>query len=165
MASDVELDVAPSAPGATPYAIPPREDLRSRGRRILGPVLTAAGSLAALGYLAAVDPNQPGHYPLCPTQAIFSVDCPGCGLMRGTHDLITGDAPRALDHNVLVIVLLPLAVVLWARWAMHAWRGRYPGVTHRAMRRRTVVMVSATAALVVFGVVRNLVPYLGSGIG
>lgn len=165
MAPSVEVDAGRSASSGPSYAIPPYADDRPRMRRLVGPVATAAGSLAALGYLAAVDPNEPGHYPLCPTQALFSVDCPGCGLMRGTHDLITGDVPRALDQNVLVVVLLPLAVVLWARWVRHAWRGRYPGVTTRAMSRRTVVMVVALAGLAVFGVARNLLPYLGSGIG
>lgn len=165
MAPPVELDADRGASGGPAYAIPPYSDDRPRSRRLVGPMATAAGSLAALGYLAVVDPNEPGHYPLCPTQALFSVDCPGCGLMRGTHDLITGDVPRALDQNVLVVLLLPLAVVLWARWVRHAWRGRYPGVTKRAMSRRSALMVAALVGLAVFGVARNLLPYLGSGIG
>lgn len=132
---------------------------------MVGPLATAAGTAVGLAYLAAVDPNEPGHYPLCPTQALLSVDCPGCGLMRGTHDLITGDAPRALDHNVLIVVLVPLALVLWFGWARRAWRGFTPGVTHRAFRRRTRLMIAGLVLLLAFGVVRNLVPYLGSGIG
>lgn len=165
MSASAEVDRDPPSPEAAHYAIPPHDDSRPRSRRLRGPVATALASVIALGYLAVVDPNEPGHYPLCPTRALLSVDCPGCGLMRGTHDLITGDVPRALDQNLLVVVLLPLALILWARWAWQAWRGRHPGVTTRAMGRRTVVMVVALVALLVFGVVRNLVPYLGSGIG
>jgi len=153
------------SPVADDVAMPERTDERPRARRLAGPLATAAGSLAALGYLAAVNPNEPGHYPLCPTQALFSVDCPGCGIMRGTHDLITGDVPRALDHNVLLVALVPLAVVLWARWLVRAWRGVTPAVSTSQFRRRNLVMISALIAILVFGVIRNFVPYLGSGIG
>lgn len=153
------------SPVADDVAMPERTDERRRARRLAGPLASAAGSLAALGYLAAVNPNEPGHYPLCPTQALFSVDCPGCGIMRGTHDLITGDVPRALDHNVLLVALVPLAVVLWARWLVRAWRGVTPAVSTSQFRRRNLVMISALIAILVFGVIRNFLPYLGSGIG
>ena len=140
-------------------------DARPRARRMVGPLATLGGAVVALGYLAAVDPSEPGHYPLCPTQFFLGVDCPGCGMLRGTHALLQGDLPRALDHNVLLVVLVPLAVVLWLRWAGRAWRGVTPAVSARAWRVRTVVTVVAFGALLVFGVIRNLVPYLGSGIG
>jgi hypothetical protein len=107
-----------------------RTDPRPRSRRLVAPMATLAGTALALGYLAAVDPNQPGHYPLCPTRAIFGVDCPGCGLMRSTHDLVTGNVAGALDHNVLVVVLVPVAIVLWIRWFLQSWRGQSPEVTY-----------------------------------
>lgn len=140
-------------------------DERPRSRRLLAPLGTLAGSVLALGYLAAVDPNEPGHYPLCPTRALFGVDCPGCGLLRGTHDLVTGDIRGALDHNVLIVVLVPLAIVLWVRWFQRAWRGETPAVTFAQFRRRNAILVVSLVAILVFGVVRNFVPYLGSGIG
>jgi hypothetical protein len=86
----------------------------------------AVGGAALLGvaYLGAVDPNEPGHYPLCPTQALLGVDCPGCGGLRCVHALTRGDIVGALDHNALaVLVLLPLAVITWALWVRREWRG------------------------------------------
>ncbi len=142
-----------------------RVDTRPRARRMVGPIAALLGAVAALGYLAAVDPNEPGHYPVCPTQALFGIDCPGCGLMRGTHALVTGDVAGALDHNVMLVLAVPLVVVLWLRWARNAWRGSTPAVTHEQFRRRSAVMITALVLLLAFGVVRNLVPYLGSGIG
>lgn len=142
-----------------------RVDVRPRGRRLLAPLAALGGSAAALGYLAAVDPNRPGHYPLCPTQALFGVDCPGCGLLRGTHDLVTGDVAGALDHNVLLVIFAPLAVFLWFRWMRRSWRGTSPEVTYGESRRRSAVLVVGLVLLLAFGVVRNLVPYLGSGLG
>lgn len=146
-------------------AIPGYVDTRSRPRRLLAPAATIVGTAGVLGYLALVDPSEPGHYPLCPTNALLGVDCPGCGMLRGTHALLTGDVPRALDHNLLLLALVPLALVLLVRWARQAWRGVVPPVSARAFRLRTRVIVVSLVLILVFGVLRNLVPYLGSGIG
>jgi hypothetical protein len=145
--------------------VPAQVDARSRGRRMVAPLATGAATLGGLGYLAAVDPNTPGHYPLCPTRALFGLDCPGCGALRGTHDLVTGNLAGALDHNVLLVVFLPLAVVLWVRWLVRAWRGQTPAVSRAVFQRRTTVMITVLVAVLAFGVIRNFVPYLGSGIG
>jgi len=142
-----------------------RTDDRPRARRLLAPLATLGGSAVVLGYLAAVDPNQPGHYPLCPTRALFGVDCPGCGLMRGTHDLVTGNVAGALDHNIFIAVLAPLAVVLWVRWLLRSWRGISPEVTYAQFRQRNRWLLAGLVVLLAFGVIRNFVPYLGSGIG
>lgn len=145
--------------------VPAHVDGRSRRRRLVAPLATGVAVLGGLGYLAAVDPNTPGHYPLCPTRALFGLDCPGCGALRGTHDLITGNLAGALDHNVLLIVFLPFAVVLWVRWLVRAWTGQTPAVSRAVFQRRTTVMITVLVAVLAFGIIRNFVPYLGSGIG
>jgi hypothetical protein len=154
-----------SALAADAVAIPARSDTRSRRRRMVAPVAALVGTVAGLAYLAAVDPNEPGHYPLCPTQAIFGVDCPGCGVMRGMHDLVTGDVRGALDHNLLLVVMVPLVIVLWVRWVRRAWRGETEAVTRAQLQRRNSLLLLSLVAILVFGVVRNFVPFLGSGIG
>jgi hypothetical protein len=145
--------------------VPAQVDSRSRPRRLLAPLATGIAVVGGLGYLAAVDPNTPGHYPLCPTRALFGLDCPGCGALRGTHDLVTGNIAGALDHNILLVVFLPLAVVLWVRWVMRAWKGLTPAVSRAAFQRRTTVMITTLVAILAFGIVRNFVPFIGSGIG
>jgi hypothetical protein len=98
----------------------------------------AVGGAALLGvaYLGVVDPNEPGHYPLCPTQALLGVDCPGCGGLRCVHALTRGDVVGALDHNALaVLVLLPLAVITWALWFRREWRGPAASVPGSAAPR------------------------------
>lgn len=131
---------------------------------MLTPLLALLGAGAGLGYLAAVDPNQPGHYPLCPTKFLLGIDCPGCGMMRGTYDLLHGNVTGALDHNVLLALVVPLAIAAWVVWAWRSWTGRHPGTTRVQSRRRHHALIAALVVLVAFGVVRNFVPYLGSGL-
>ena len=139
-------------------------DPRPRRRRLLPPIGVGVGVLVALGYVRVVDPNTPGHYPLCPTRALLGIDCPGCGLMRGTHDLMCGNLAGALDHNLLIVFIVPLVIVLWIRWLGRAWTGNHPAVTSREFTKRNRIMVTCLVLMVAFGVVRNFVPYLGSGV-
>lgn len=141
-----------------------RVDLRPRWRRMLGPVGAAAGVVAASALVFAVDPNQPGRYPVCPTQYLFGVDCPACGMLRGTHDLLHLDLVGAADHNVLMFALYPLLIVMWFMWARQAWRGYRPPLTRGQARRRDRILLGVLVTVLAFGVVRWFVPYLGSGL-
>lgn len=145
-----------------------------------GPLLVAGGVAAATAYVALVDPNQPGHFPLCPLKEMTGLDCPGCGGLRAVHALCHGDLGTALDQNLFVTVLvLPLAVVTWVAWVLRIRAAsRRPG---RAPAETAPVTAAAAAtalwrrwapyaflaAMLAFTVVRNLpgVPYLRSGIG
>ena len=112
-------------------------DERPRRRRMLPVFITGITALAAGVYLRAVDPNVPGHYPGCPSQIFLGLDCPGCGGMRGT----------------------------FAVWAYRSLTGRRPVVDIATQARRSRLMVWLLIAVLIFGVVRNFVPYLGSGVG
>ncbi len=143
----------------------PRVDARPRARRLLAPVGTAVGVIAATGYIRMVDPNEPGHYPMCPTLALFGIDCPGCGGLRATHALANGDIASALDHNALFVVLVPVLVAMWAMWTYRAWTGVTPALTRRReVIARTAPMI-ALIVVMLFAVIRNFVPYLASGAG
>jgi Protein of unknown function (DUF2752) len=106
---------------------------------------------AGLAYLYTFDPNEPGHYPACPTKALFGVDCPGCGAARCLHALLHGDLGRAVDHNVFLVAVLPLLVGFTAYWA---W-GRF---VHPVRHDRLPMAVAwGFAALALgFAVARNL---------
>ena len=140
-----------------------RIDGRPRWRRMAAPVGTGAGVLAASAYVFAIDPEQPGHYPLCPTQWLLGIDCPACGMLRGTHDLLHGDVSAAADHNILIFALYPVLIVLWALWMRQAWRGYRPALTRGQARRRDRALILVLVVILAFGVIRWFVPYLGSG--
>ena len=147
-----------------------------RARRLRAPLAVGAVTLLASAYVGLVDPNSPGHYPLCPTKAFTGLDCPGCGGLRSVHSLVHGDITGALDHNAFVVlVLVPLALVLWGRWLWRAWRGPDPDADGEADGPVDVPMPSAAvlwsvvALGLVFTIVRNVagVPalaWLGSSV-
>ena len=80
------------------------------------------------------------------------------------HSLLHGDVAGALNHNVLLLIVVPLAVVFWARWLISAVQGRYASVTARQFRFRNRTLIISLVLILAFGIVRNFVPYLGSGI-
>lgn len=140
-------------------------DERSRARRILAPTATALGVIVATGIVARINPNEPGNYPLCPTLALFGIDCPACGGLRATHALANGDLVRAMDHNLVFVLLVPAIIVGWAVWFWRSWTGRrWEDSPHKRAFMRYGPMI-LLFVLVAFGVVRNFVPYLGSGVG
>ena len=85
-------------------------------------VATVVGSATA--YVWAVDPSSPGHYPLCPTFALAGIYCPGCGMLRATHDLTHLDLAGAMAMNPLTIPLYVGAVLLFLAWVRASWQGR-----------------------------------------
>ncbi|HEY2999769.1 MAG TPA: DUF2752 domain-containing protein [Acidimicrobiales bacterium] len=134
----------------------------ARGR--LSRVATLVAGTGVLGYLAAVDPARGGAYPLCPSRLLFHVDCPACGGLRGTHDLLHGHLGQALDHNLLLPGYLAVLAV-----AIGLWMLPLVGRPARVLRAPRWLAVAALAVVVVFTVARNLpvsgLSYLGSGAG
>jgi hypothetical protein len=119
---------------------------------LLGPALLGAAGLAAVAVLAAVDPEVPGRYPVCPTYALTGLYCPGCGGLRAAHALTQGDLGLALRRNPLVVLAVPVAV-----WAYLAWvRRRALGRTAR--RLPSVALGWGVGALVMVWVVLRNVP-------
>jgi hypothetical protein len=109
---------------------------RTRGpgyRAALAHPFTVAGAaVVAVSYLAVVDPNQPGHYPSCPIRWLTGYWCPGCGGLRAVHDLAHGQIGSALSANLVVVIMVPVMVTLWARWVVtRSARGRAEPRTSR----------------------------------
>lgn len=112
-------------------------------------MLTAVG--AAFAYVAAVDPNEPGHYPVCPLWRFTGLYCPGCGGLRSAHAFAHGDIATAVTDNALAVAGFLGFAVLWTVWVVRVVRGRPMRFTLRPLQLWTL----GTLALV-FTVVRNL---------
>jgi uncharacterized membrane protein len=78
--------------------------------------------------------------------------------------LMHGDLAGAMNHNLLLLAILPIAVTLWVIWLVRAIRGSYPEVTQQQYKSRNRMLIGGLVVLLAFGVIRNFVPYLGSGI-
>ena len=134
----------PHGPGRGPGGHAGRGLRRSR----LAGLAAATGVVA---YVGLVDPSRGGAYPVCPSQVVFGLDCPGCGGLRGTHDLLNGDIVGALDHNLLLPVLLAVFGVAFARW-LRPLIGRAP----RPLRLPRWSVVAGVVVALGFTVLRNL---------
>ncbi|MFJ3583902.1 DUF2752 domain-containing protein [Streptomyces sp. NPDC090127] len=95
---------------------------RSLGVRLLAPLGALAGVGAAFAYVAAVDPNEPGHYPVCPLLRFTGLYCPGCGGLRSAHAFVHGELSTAFGANALAVVGYGLFAVVMAVWLIRAVR-------------------------------------------
>jgi hypothetical protein len=109
--------------------------------------LGATGVVAgALAYIGLRDPHAPGFgFPTCPFRLLTGLNCPGCGGLRMTHDLLNGDFGAAVVDNIFLLVGLPLL----AMWLIVRWRGG-----RKLMPKSAVAIV--IVASVTWTVVRNL---------
>jgi hypothetical protein len=126
----------------------------SQGSR-RGSVAARLATLAALGaltgYVYLAEPGADGVYPPCPSRTVLGLDCPACGGLRGTHALLHGRVGEALDHNLLLPLLLGGLGVVLALWLLPLI-----GRPERRLRLPTWAWVGLTGLLVAFAVARNL---------
>lgn len=137
--------------------------MKNRTQRMLPVLAVGATGVIATTLTYAVNPASVGFLPPCPLNALFGIDCPLCGGMRGTHALLHGDVAGAADHNIAIFLIIPLLVAAFTWWAVQRWYGRNSGLQRRARMWTDRVVIPALLALALFGLVRNFVPYLGSG--
>lgn len=95
----------------------------SVARRVLPPLVLAAGAIATVGVAQLVFDPFRQDVPLCPVHAMTGLICPGCGMTRAVHALVSGDVLLALRSNAMVLVLLPVVAVAWWRWFRARLRG------------------------------------------
>jgi hypothetical protein len=120
-------------------------------RRLAVPAGLLAAVAGAFAYVGAVDPNEPGHYPVCPLYRLTGLYCPGCGGLRSAHAFVHGDLLTALRDNALGVAAYLGFAVLWTVWVVHSVRGR-----PLRLDPRSAHLWAIGALLLVFTAVRNL---------
>ena len=101
---------------------------------------------SALGYVGLVDPhNTNSVYPLCPFKWLTGWNCPFCGGLRMTHDLLHGDLVASINDNVFLLVGIPML----AGWILLR-RG------HGKSSLPIPAVVTIVIATIVWTVLRNL---------
>lgn len=124
----------------------------ARWRRMVPPALVVGGLAAATVALHLRDPHEQGTWGICPTKAVFGVECPGCGGLRAVNDLTNLQVVEAASSNLLFVAAIPLLVYVFARWSIGRWRGRAWDPSERAMTFSGMALI---AVMAVFTVLRN----------
>ena len=123
----------------------PRPPTTNR-RRSLAIAGTGAALVGGLAYVGLGNPHSPDFVFLpCPFKALTGWNCPACGGLRMTHDLLHGDLAAAFVDNAFVLIGLPLLLA----WVMlRRYRGQPTA--------NTPVFVVVIVAAVTWTIVRNL---------
>jgi hypothetical protein len=78
-------------------------------RRLYAALGSGALLAGALGYIGLVDPHNPDSvFPVCPFRLLTGWNCPACGALRMTHDVLHGDLAAAVNDNVLLLLGIPV---------------------------------------------------------
>ncbi len=116
------------------------------GTRLYTTLGTGALAVGALAYVGLADPHRPGSlFPPCPFKLLTGLNCPACGGLRMTHDLLHGDLAAAVVDNVFLLIGVP-ALALWVFWRIRQGQ--------RAFTLPAIVVV--TVAAIAWTVVRNM---------
>jgi hypothetical protein len=115
-----------------------------------GRLYAAAGSAVALGgallYIGVADPHSPDSvYPQCPFKWLTGWNCPACGGLRMTHDLLHGHLTASINDNAFLLIAIPVL----AAWVLVR---RYRGQSWLPIPTMITVLVTMSA----WTVVRNL---------
>ncbi|MFG3216370.1 DUF2752 domain-containing protein [Streptomyces sp. NPDC048185] len=134
-----------------PIMTPPPAGAPALATRLAVPAGVLAAVVGAFAYVGNVDPNEPGHYPVCPLLRFTGLYCPGCGGLRSAHAFVHGDVLTALHANAPAVLGYLGFAVLWTVWVVRAARGRPVRVD-----LGPVHLWALGTSLLVFTVVRNL---------
>jgi hypothetical protein len=91
----------------------------SRRARLCNALATGTLLVGAVTYTGLKDPHRSDSlFPPCPFKLLTGWNCPACGGLRMTHDLLHGDLAAAVVDNVFLLVALP-ALAAWIGWRRH----------------------------------------------
>jgi hypothetical protein len=125
----------------------------SRPERMRGPALTVAGLGLTTLALRLRDPHVSHSWGVCPLYALTGVYCPGCGGLRGVNDLTRGHVEAAASSNLLLVLAVPFAALLLARWTWTTWQGHDATLVPPLPRS---VRIGLGLLVLVFWVARNV---------
>ncbi|MFC1884602.1 DUF2752 domain-containing protein [Thermodesulfobacteriota bacterium] len=113
-----------------------------------------AGISGAAVVLYLFSPHESSIYASCPFRVLTHLHCPGCGTLRGLHELLHGNIGKAFGLNPLMVLLLPFMLFSSLKYIV-------AGITGRPQRKLFIPSIFIWTLLVIiisFGVLRN-VPY------
>ena len=115
-------------------------------------VLLGLAALPCLALVYARNPEEPGLYPPCLFYSLTGLHCPGCGTLRGLHQLLHGNLLAAIGYNPYSMLALPLiGYAFLSALLATTWDRRLPTVfVHPAL------IWGLLAAVLAFWALRNV---------
>ena len=124
----------------------------SRFHPAVAPLGVAAFGVCGCFLLTLADPTIPGGLtPVCPTKAIFGINCPGCGTARMIYSVCHLDIPAALSYNAVAFVGL-----FFVAWSWLVWLGRTLGKQLPNWQNWRYSSIAVAVVIVVWGIIRLL---------
>jgi hypothetical protein len=114
--------------------------------------LAAVVLTGAVVVLYCFPPGTSRFYPRCVFHEITGLNCPGCGGLRATHQLLHGHLREAFALNPLFFVLMPVLGWYALAEALRATTGR----TLSHPFKHPVWLWMLLALVLVFSIARNL---------
>jgi len=112
------------------------------------------GVCGAAGILYFLSPYDSGVYAPCPFNALTDLYCPGCGTLRGLHELLHGHIGIAFGLNPLMVLLLPFIGYSFVNYFVAGIRGR----PKRKIFIPSGIIWTLLGVVILFWISRNL-PY------
>jgi hypothetical protein len=122
-----------------------------RDRYPSGPWTLAGVALCGCAVVSLVDPTRHMVTPPCPMRALTGWWCPLCGATRAASRVLRGDLVGAFHFNAVFLLLMPVALAVWAAMA-------FPGRLRwldPVRARNTPILLGVGAVLIAFTIVRN----------
>ncbi|MDT5094520.1 MAG: hypothetical protein QOH60_3883 [Mycobacterium sp.] len=115
-------------------------------RKLYASLATGAVVAGAVAYVGVVDPhNRASVFPVCPFKVLTGWNCPACGGLRMTNDLLHAHLGAAVVDNVFLLIGIP-ALLAWILWRRHT---KKPAIT-------VALAVVAVVTTLAWTVARNL---------
>lgn len=86
-----------------------------------GLVLIIAGAALLLFWF---DPARSRIFPPCPFRFLTGLKCPGCGTLRGLHQLLHGNPVAAWRLNPLMVITIPFLGYTLISYTWKVFKGR-----------------------------------------
>lgn len=97
-----------------------------------------------------------GLYLFCPIHKFLKLYCPGCGITRMILSILKLDFYKAFRYNMLLFILSPFFLFLFIESIYSDIKSKEPFYK----RISNKVWYSLIIILIIYGVLRNIYPYL-----
>ncbi len=112
-------------------------------------LLVSAVVAAACALLYFFNPAEHMFFPACMFHRVTGLNCPGCGGLRATHQLLHGHLAAAFRLNPLFVVAIPAGIIFLL------WNVLMKSPENKFSFRPAWLWIGL-AVVVAFGVARNL---------